>query len=180
MLQPIIAGDTLAFSKAVPDYPASEGWTLTYRLAPRSSSGAAITFDAAADGDEYAIEVAASTTDGWAAGDYAWSAYVSKDDQRFTVDSGLVEIKPDPSAIAPGTDTRSHARKVLAAIEAVIERRATKDQEEYRIGERMLKHTPIPELVRLRETYRREVRDEIAAERLRAGLSAGYGLQVRL
>jgi hypothetical protein len=31
------AGDTLDFTTSVPDYPASAGWTLKYRLVPRTS-----------------------------------------------------------------------------------------------------------------------------------------------
>lgn len=156
----LIAGDSLDFPVHVPGYLASEGWTLTYRLVPRSGSAAAITFDAVADGDDYEVQVAAAVTAGWTVGDYAWAAYVTKSGARHTVDSGRVQIRPDPAAAASGTDSRSHAEIVLDAIEAVIERRATKDQEEYRIGDRMLKHTPLADLRAMREEYRREVAAE--------------------
>ena len=38
ILQEIIAGDTLDFSVTVPDYPATDGWTLKYRLTPQFST----------------------------------------------------------------------------------------------------------------------------------------------
>lgn len=160
MQRELIAGDSLDFETTVPGYLASDGWTLTYRLVPRSGSAAVIEFNASASGDDYAIAVAAGATAQWAAGEYSWAAYVSKSGARHTVEDGTITIRPDPGAIPAGTDTRSHAQIVLDAIEAVIERRATKDQEEYRIGDRMLKHTPLAELRAMREEYRREVAAE--------------------
>jgi hypothetical protein len=34
----LIGGDTLDFTDSVPEYPASDGWTLKYRLTPRFAS----------------------------------------------------------------------------------------------------------------------------------------------
>lgn len=165
MLESIIAGDTLSFTESVPAYPASAGWTLTYRLVPRSSSASAITFSASASGDEHAVLVAAATTAAWIAGSYSWSSYVTKTTQRFSIASGTVEILPDPATVAAGTDRRTHAQIVLEAIEAVIEGRASKDQEEFRIGERSLKRTPIADLLALKEAYEGKVaRERLAAK----------------
>ena len=61
----------------------------------------------------------------------------------------------------------------------MIENRATMDQQEYAIGGRSLKRTPMADLLRLRSVYRTEVKNEIAAERLAAGLPAGGKVQVR-
>lgn len=115
----IIAGDTLQFTTAVPDYPASDGYTLTYRLVPRVA-GTAITFDATASGDDYAISVAAAATSAWAAGEYAWHAYVTKDGARYTQGSGQITILPDPAAVAAGTDSRTQAEIALAAARAAL------------------------------------------------------------
>ena len=49
-----------------------------------------------------------------------------------------------------------HVRRVIDAIEAVIERRATKDQKSYSIDGRSLERTPIDELLLLRDRYRAE------------------------
>jgi hypothetical protein len=161
MLDAITAGDTLAFTETVADYPASAGWTLTYRLVPRATGGAAITFSASASGDAYAVSVAAATTATWAAGDYGWSSYVSKGLERYSVGGGQVEIFPDPATVAVGTDRRSHAQKMLDAIEAVLQGRATSSQAEYRIGERQLKHIEPDVLEAWRDKYRREVQREL-------------------
>jgi hypothetical protein len=174
----LIAGDSLDFTREVPDYPATDGWTLTYRLAPRMA-GTAITFGATASGSLYRVQVLAATTAAWTAGEYSWAAYVTKAADRYTVDSGSITIQPDPGVVA-ASDTRSHARRVLAAIEAVIEGRATRDQEEYTIGNRSLKRTPIRDLLTLRDRYKSEVNAEDAGRRLLAGETPGYALQVRL
>lgn len=64
----------------------------------------------------------------------------------------------------------SHAQTVLAAIEAVIERRATVDQESYSIDGRSLSRTPLAELYKFRARYMDEVAREAAAAREAAGL----------
>ena len=175
----VYAGDTLDFETTVPDYPASEGWTLKYRLAPRSA-GTAIDLTAVADGDDYDITASATTTASWATGWYTWTAFVEKAGERFTVDRGQLEIRAASSTLAAATDGRTHARKVLDAIEAVLETRATLDQESYAINGRSLKRMPIEELLKLRQIYRAEVAGEDAASKLAAGIAQPRKVQVRL
>lgn len=57
-------------------------------------------------------------------------------------------------------DSRSNAQATLDAINAVILGRASKDQEEFQIAGRMLKRTPVPELLILKEAARAEVARE--------------------
>lgn len=183
MQQAIIAGDTLQFATTIADYPASDGWTLKFRLIPRTG-GDAIVITAATDdedADAYEVSVSAATTAGWSAGEYSWAAWVEKDVEKFTVDGWVshdqryrggdsIAIKPDPRTIA-AFDNRSHVRKVLDAIEAVIENRATLDQEEYTINGRSLKRTPLDDLVGLRRRYQNELATEDASERVAQGLA---------
>ena len=72
-----------------------------------------------------------------------------------------------------GYDSRTHAQKTLDAIKAVIEKRASLDQQEYSIHGRQLKRMTIDELLKFRVVYEREVANEIVKERLAAGLPAG-------
>lgn len=156
---PLTAGDTLALTASVSDYPASAGYTLKYRLAPRAA-GTAIDITATAAGDDYAVAVAASTTLTWATGFYTCTKFVEKAGERYTVDRGQLEIRAASTTLAAATDGRTHARIVLDAINAVIEARATKDQEEYTIGSRSLKRIPIAELIKFREYYQAKVNAE--------------------
>lgn len=149
----IVVGDTLEWQKSLADYPAPS-WTLNYYFRGRVGS-----FDitASASGSDHLVTVAKATTAGYKAGDYQWTAVVSSATERFTVGEGLTTVKPDPTKTGAGLETRGHARKVLDAIEAVLEGRASKDQEEYTIGQRSLKRTPLEELMKLRNRYRAEV-----------------------
>lgn len=174
MKSELIAGDTLDFETNVPDYPRSEGWTLTYKLIPRSA-GDVISFNAGAaetNDDDYRVQVGASTTEDWASGEYSWAAYVAKAGERYTVDQGTVTIKPDPGTVT-AYDGRSHARKALESIEAVIEGRATKDQMEYQISGRMLKRTALDDLMKFRNQYRAEVYAEEQGEAAAIGKGSG-------
>ncbi|MDJ0685391.1 MAG: hypothetical protein QNJ84_11870 [Alphaproteobacteria bacterium] len=173
----VVAGDTWRWRRddLAAEYPATDGWALTYILLNETGK---ITFTASADGDGFLVDEAAADTVERLAGTYRWEAAVSRDGDRFRVGTGTIEVQPNFSA-AETLDTRSHARKVLAAIEAVIERRATKDQEEYTIEGRSLKRTPIAELIALRDRYRREVISEKQNERTARGLGSGRLVKVR-
>lgn len=185
MNEELVAGDTLDFTVAVPDYPASDGWTLKYRLTPRFASPVQAPVDLTAttnaDGSRYDVQASPGTTADWGAGYYTWARWVEKSGARQTLDeSGQLLVKADPSATVQGHDARSHARITLDAIQAVIEGRASKDQEEYTIGSRSLKRTPLADLIKLHSRYQTMVQAEDAQERLRNGLSTGGKFQVRL
>lgn len=169
----LAAGDTAKWRKSLPGFPASAGWVLTYTLVTAS---ARVTFTATADGDDHLVAVPAATTAGWAAGTYTWRAQVAKAGEVFTVADGTLRIQP---AFGSATDGRSHARKVLDAIEAVIEGRATSQVGEYQIAGRQLKYIPIPELLTLRDKYRAEVAREDAAQRAARGLPDSRRVYVR-
>ena len=177
----IIAGDTLNFTTEVPDYPADEGWTLTHRLIPRTS-GTAIELVSAADTvDDPALhrtQATAVTTAAWAAGDYSWVAYATKAAERYTVAQGALEILADPGA-ATAMDLRTHAAKMVEAIESWLE---SKDPAvaEYEIAGRRMKYIAPADLIKLRLKYLAEARGEAAAARLQAGLGGGQKIQFRI
>lgn len=160
------------------DYPASI-WTLKYWFKKTGSAGANFSIQATADGDNFAVNVAASTTASYTTGDYTWSAQVTSGAEAYEVDSGTLKLLPRYDQ-ASNLDDRTHARKVLEAIEAVIEGRASKDQQEYSIGNRMLRLMPVEDLLRFRGIYRNEAAAELAAERLANGIGVARGIQVRM
>jgi hypothetical protein len=169
-------GDTIKWDVTVPDYPASDGWALTYEL--KSSASDLATVTASADGDSYTVTISAATSAGYSVGKYHYVAYVTLSGERFTVDSGRVEIVKDFET-AGNYDARAHAEKVLEAIETVIEGRASKDQESYTIAGRSLARTPIADLLNLRDRYRREVKALEDADRIARGLGTSKTIRAR-
>lgn len=170
------AGLTWEWTRSFPDFPAST-WTLKYWFKKTGSSGANFSITATASGDGYAVNVPASTTAGYTAGDYTWSAQVTSGSDAKEVDRGTMKLLARYDQ-AQNLDDRSHARKMLAAIEALLESRGTVDQQEYTIGDRQLKRMSVDELRSWRDYYRGEVGAEEMGERLRNG-QGGNRLLVR-
>ena len=153
----IVAGLTLEIPVTLTAYPAPD-WTLT--LVMRGPD--AIDLSSTENGTCHQISAAASVTSAWASGSYWYSLRATDGVDVIEIEDGTVEIKPDLVAQDAGYDGRGHVEKVLSAIEAVIEGRATKDQERYRINNRELQRTPISDLITLRDTYRAEARKQRA------------------
>jgi len=148
------AGDSVSWSRDLPDYPAADGWALAYVFTgPERHDVQAI---AAAP---YRVELAASQTAVWAPGLYAWVALASRGDLRVTVAKGELQVDPNLAQL-DGTDPRSHARRMLDLIEAALEKRIPKDQQSYEIDGQRLDRIPIERLNELRVQYRREVMRE--------------------
>jgi len=154
----------------IADYPAPT-WTLKYWFKKTGSSGANFSITAAADGTGFDVTVLAAISAALTAGDYTWVAIVTAGTESREVDRGTLVLLPRYD-VASNFDDREHARIVLDAIESVIQGRATKDQQEYTIGGRSLKRTPLDELEKFRDKYRAEVYALDNAELARNGQSA--------
>lgn len=155
----ITAGLTFKRTVTLAAYPADQGWVLHAYFRGK----AAIDIDSTPSGTQHVFSVPAATTAAWQEGNYGYSirAVHSSSGEVYEVDSGTIDILGDMQT-ATGGDYRSHAQKVLDAVEAVIEGRATLDQERYRINNRELYRTPMADLLKLRAQYRNEVRQEKA------------------
>jgi len=177
----IIAGDRLVWKRSDldSDYPVAD-YSLKYAARLENAGTTEIEITASESGSDYIIEVGASTTATYAPGIYHWQAYIirTSDSERVTVDSGTWEVKSNRDAAT--TDPRGHVKKVLDAIEATIEGRASKDQEKYAIQGRELWRTPIADLILLRDKYRAEYVRETRNERIRNGLGHGGIIKTRL
>lgn len=171
----ITAGDTARWQRNAPDYPASAGWAITYWLV---SPTLQLTFTSTADGDDHLIVVPAATTDDWVAGWYDFQEVVSKDGERFTLATGRIRVLPNFAAATSGRDARSHARKVLDALEAWLENRANWAAE-FTVDGRDIRHIPVTELLVLRDRYRADVRREEMAANVAQGRPAGNRILVR-
>lgn len=167
----IRAGLTFRHVATVTAYPAP-AWALSLLLRGPSS----ITLTAAPSGSQHVFSATAAQTAVWTPGEYWFSARVQNDTGLYEVDTGQIVIVPDMAQAAPGFDGRSQNRRTLDAINAVIEKRASLDQERYTINNRELWRTPIADLLKLQATYAARV---AAEERKAKGRPVISQLKVR-
>lgn len=174
----ITAGDTITWTRALPDYPASAGWVLSYTLL---NAGFRAQFSSVPDGDAHRITQGAAITAQWPAGDYDWQATVALGADRFTIGSGRMTIQPDFANLV-GLDNRSPARKALEALQSAYIEYLTNGQghvAEYEIAGRRMKFRNAAEIWQQIEKLKREVAKEDAAARLAAGLGGRRRVLVR-
>lgn len=174
-----IAGDRVAWKRTdLTDYPTAD-YSLKYAARLEGTGATEIEITATESGNDYIVEVGQVTTAAYTAGVYHWQAYIirTSDSERITIDSGTFEVKANKDVAT--TDPRTHVKIVLDAIEAIIEGRATKDQESYSIQGRSLARTPIPDLLVLRSRYKAEYVREQRAERIKNGLGHSGTIKVR-
>lgn len=151
----IRAGDSLSWLISLPDYPAASGWSLSYALV---NADGRITLTSAASGNSHSVTATAATTANYKAGTYTYHCRVSNGADVVTVAVGTIDVLPDLATMV-ALDTRTHAAKVLAKIEAWLENHDPAVAE-YEIAGRRMKYIPIAELLKLRDRYSREVRGQ--------------------
>jgi len=179
MQDALTLGDTLNFTTSVVDYLPSDGWTLVYRLVPRST-GDAITITTAQDDDSslHRAQVSAATTAGWDAGDYSWHSYVTKAAESYSVSSGQITLKPDPR-VALTLDNRSAAQTALDNVRAMLAGKASSGVLSYRIGERTLQSYSMDELLKLESKLVAQVKAEENTAGILAGMPSRRQVYVR-
>ncbi len=178
--QSVTAGDSLAWSRTIAEYPPSAGWTLHYGAACTSPANA-LTFDAtvAADGVTYQVALAPTVTAAWLAGRYVWSAYVTRNAptaERYTLFRGSFVVVADPAATAVAL---THAQTALNLIEAALEGRIPRGLEDTTIDGQQITRIPIMTLHDLREKYIAEVKDLDRAALAAAGVRRSPTIQIR-
>lgn len=174
----LIAGDSFYDKTTHADYSAADGWAQKMRFTPRNA-GAAIVLTAAADGDDFVTTASPTTTAAWVAGAYSYAVWVEKAEERKTLDTGEIQILPDPSTMASGTDTRSHVARTVEMLQAALEGNTTKGVMEYTIADRQLKYIPLTELRVLLDKYEHMLAAENRAKSGNKGSRLGKKILMR-
>lgn len=156
------AGDTIRWQRLLPDYPASAGWVLSYRLI---NAQARIDIVAAADGDAHLVTIGAATSAAYEAGEYTTVAQVTRGTDRHTVGQGTIVIKPDWAAAATGADARTPAQRALADLRAALMRWLSSQGhvQEYEIAGRRMRFASVDEIRQRIGIAEREVAREQAS-----------------
>lgn len=166
----IKAGFTFSNLVTLTAYPAPD-WVLSVAL----RGPGVIDLVATAEGSQHRLAATATATADYLPGLYAYSARVTRDDDVVEVESGTTTVLPD-LAQSEGGDMRSLNRIALENIRAVIAKRATLDQERYRINNRELYRTPISELIKLESFYA----NRVDLEDTKARGQSVYGRKIRM
>ena len=154
----ITAGLTFSHLVTLTAYPAPDWSLAVYLRGPQ-----AINLTATAEGSQHRFLVGADVTATWQAGAYWYTMRATRGSDVVEVETGELQVLPDLAAVTGAYDGRSQNEIALAAIDAVLAKRATLDQERYRINNRELYRTPIADLLKLRSYYAEQVKREKAA-----------------
>lgn len=179
MQQELIAGDSLNQYTSVAIYPASAGWTLKFRLVPRTVGGSAIELTAAAEGEGYRTTASAAVTATWSADNYGWTSWVEKAGEVYSVESGQIVVRPNPRTVAVGTDLRSQAEKALADAKTAFAAWSP-TMRRYRIGEREMEFTQRGEILQIVSFWEVQVKRERREKALAEGRPDPRNTYVRL
>lgn len=163
------AGDTLRWRITLPDFPASDGWTLAYRLI---NAAATISIVAVADGDAHLVEVPAATSAAYPPGAYTGNRTVTRGTDRFTLAPWSPRVLPD-LATALATDARGPAQRALDDLRAALLKwlASSGQVQEYEIAGRKMRFASMDEINKRITLAQREAAAEAAA----AGLSSAAG-----
>lgn len=177
----LTAGDSLNFPASAPGYSAADGWSLKYRLIPRTGTNAAIDITGVPDGDDFLVQEASTTTAAWAPDAYSWVSWVERGAESYSLKTGQCVVQPDPRQALPGTDLRSLPRKTLDDLLAARATWAASHgrTRSYKIGDRERVFATAAELDAEIRFWQGQLADEQAAERLAAGLPSRNRILVR-
>lgn len=168
----IAAGDTIAFTRALQNFPASQGWSLKYEI---RGLGAAIEFTSVAQGDSHSISVSSATTSAWVTGDFVLAGYAVNSGTAERIQFYLNNLTITENLVT-ATDQESqqtHAQKMIALIEAVQLGKATHDILESEIEQTRIKRLSPKELREERYSWLAERQREVAKENAANGRSNG-------
>jgi hypothetical protein len=177
----IRGGDVVKWTKSLGDYlPAT--WTLIYTFLDTDNQ-VKVTGSDNGDGTHLVEMTIANTqaldTSSGAYNTVRWSAQVNDGTDYHTVGTGTLKVKPDLVAATSGFDDRSHVKKVLDLIEAVIEGSAERSYLADSVGDRSVQYKTDEELIVMRSQYKRWYEKELQEERIAQGLGGNKTVRVR-
>lgn len=159
----LVQGTSVSWRWEDSDFNPADGWALIYAFEGPSPLNVA----GVADGTGFLVSLTTVQTAGLGVGFYRWQAFAARSVpsvERVQVAAGALEVVLDLLVSTASTEQKSHARRMVEALEAALEGRATDGQKSMSINGRSIERIPILELSQLLATYRQRLRAEEAAE----------------
>jgi hypothetical protein len=176
----IFAGDTVKWSEpATPEYN-SASWTRTVSIRHRTDADVLNIVGAAAAGGGWDFVISATQSATLGTGTVWFQDYVSAGSERFTVNTGSMEVQANVAVTTGAFDGRSQFEQDLDAIRAEMRARVSGGSvQEYSIGNRSLKKMPMADLIALETKLKSDVARETRRKRMAQGLDSGRAVYVR-
>ena len=176
----IVLGDFVLWKRTdlFEDYPDS-AYSIQY-VSRKSGGGGDHEFIVVGSvtGTEWIFEIASAASENFEVSDHHWQLEVirSSDSSRIVLERGHWKILQDLDINA---DPRTHAEIMVDKIESLLEGRADSDVDSYSIAGRSLSKLSFDELIKARDYFRSEVKQEKASELAERGLNTGATIKVR-
>lgn len=158
----LVQGTTVAWYFDEAGFAPADGWSLLYAFEGPSTLNVAATVE----GTRFRVDLSGAQTSPLGVGAYLWQAFASRSTptvERVQVGAGALEVFLDLQASTATGQQKTHARRMLEAIEAQLEGRASDGQKSMSINGRSLDRHTLAELMDARRIYLAEVRAEDAA-----------------
>lgn len=178
----IVAGDNVQWIRVFDDYD-PVNYTMSYALMPVTGTRITITAGNYGDNKTFYVNLPGATTEAWTPSPqgqpYLWQAYMTDvSGNRTTLYSGRMVIKPDFSTVAVA-DYRSTIMITLQNLYAVVQGKATSDQQSYTIRGRSLSRMQPKELLEWIDFYEELLGRELRAESNAQGKNNKGTIRVR-
>lgn len=173
----INAGDSVNITLSLSDFPASDSWAVTLVLINKDSKES---FESSADGDDHAFTLAPADTQDIKPGLYFWKTFVADGTDRVKLQEGRLEVIADVSDDGiTSLDLRSHVKKVLDAINAKLEGKASEDELSLSIDGQALSRFSHSQLLEFKNNYESMYQAELNNERRNQGRSRKSKSKIR-
>jgi len=168
----IYPGTRVRWKRYFDAYKPEDGWTLKYTFIDASTAELVVT--ASDNGDSYhLVDESIVDTGGalWTVGKKRWQATVQDagPTELIVVDVGRCEFKKLFSAAGGAYDARTHAEKMVDALEAMFVNKASKDQVAYALEGLSVSRLTPDQITEWLNFYRIELEREVQRERVDQG-----------
>lgn len=171
----VIVGDTWTWSRSFSDYPASQGWVLTYYVKNDTQS---FQISCTANGNDHVATMSAANSAALVPGTYRYWARISLSGTSYTVAQGELKLLPNPAAQG-AYDFRTTATRIVDALEQLALRRAGGRQQVTVDGIAMVFDTQA-DIIKALGYWRQQVANEQQADRIAKGLGSRRTIRVRM
>jgi hypothetical protein len=152
------AGDSLSWTRSLSDYTIADGWSLVYYF--RGYNLSTLDLTSTTSGTLHLVSITAAQSTTLTPGTYTVGGFAVKSGERVQIYSGQIVVTANLATLEAGADTRSHAKRTLENIEAVIEGRASSSVLNSTVNGTSLQRIPVADLLKLRDYYAQKVLGE--------------------